>query len=301
MALDLSKLADYTSEASGEHLTATIMEADTAKFIASNGTLMVGVKNSEFIPFLDGDVTIQADGDNCGRNPIGNTSFDLGKINVVQLKSEENLCPKKLNKKWLNSLLRAGSQPYTEMIFANQIMALKANKISVLNEMAIWGGDVDSTDANLNKFDGFIKKFGEANIEVLPAGATLTERMQDALLTIPQHIKNADDFYIILSHQDAELLKLEQARANYFKEGEAEKLFGTNARIIAVKGLENKDLFWYGRGRSYVLGTDLMGELEGEGASMEYSFETQNIYLDYHWALGVELIFKDELYVFKKA
>lgn len=299
MALDLSKLSDYTKDASGQHLTATIMEADTVKFVQANGTMMVGVKYQENIPFLDGDVTIQ-DGSDCGRNPIGNTSFDLGKISVVPLKSEENLCPKKFEKKWLGNLLRAGQEPYTEMLFANEVMSLKANKISVLNELAIWKGDVDSLDVNSNKFDGFIKKFG-ANTTVLPQGANLTERLQNALLTVPTEIKNADDFFILLSHEDLALLNIELARANYFKEGDADKLFGTTARLVAVKGLENEDQFWFVRGRSLVIGTDLVGEIDGEGASMEFSFESKQIYLDFHYALGVELIFKDEIYVFKKA
>ncbi|GGE28295.1 hypothetical protein [Sphingobacterium cellulitidis] len=301
MALDLSKLQDYTRDAQGEHLTATIMEADTVKHLNSTGgTVMVGVKYQEAIPFMDGDVTIQS-GEDCGRNPIGNTSFDLGKITVVPLKSNEDLCPKKLEKKWLGNLLRAGQEPYTEMIFANQVMALKANKISVINENMLWSGDTESDDVNLNKFDGFIKLYGEANMIDLGAGATLTEQLQNALLTVPTEIKNAEDFYILLSHEDLELLNLEKARANYFDKGEESKLFGTSARLVAVKGLQNKGQFWFGRSRSYVVGTDLLGEIDGEGASMEFSNETKKIYLDFYYALGANLIFKDELKVFKKA
>lgn len=300
MSLDLSKLNDYTKDASGNHLTATIMEADTVKFVQANGTLMVGVKNSEAIPFLDGSVEIQ-DGADCGRTPLGTTEFSLGKIEVVPLKSEENLCPKKLEKKWLGNFLRAGQAPYTEMIFANEVMSLKANKLSVLNEMALWTGDTTSTNPNLNKYDGYIKRYGSANIEVLATGATLTERLQNQLLAIPTHIKNADDFYIVMSHEDKELLDLEQARANYYREGETDKLFGTSKKIVAVKGLEGQDQFWFGRGRSFVVGTDLIGEIDGEGAVLEFLNESKVIALDFHYALGCELIFKEELFVFKKA
>jgi len=301
MALDLSKLQDYTRDASGEHLTATIMQADTVKHLnATGGTVMVGVKYQENIPFMDGDVTIQS-GEDCERNPIGTTSFDLGKITVVPLKSNEDLCPKKLEKKWLGNLLRAGQEPYTEMIFANQVMSMKANKISVINENLLWSGDVDSLDPNLNKFDGFIKIYDEDNMTVLPSGATLTEKLQNALLTVPSEIKNAEDFYILLSHEDLELLNLEKARANYFDNGDENKLFGTSARLVAIKGLQNKGQFWFGRSRSYVVGTDLLGEIDGEGATMEFLNESKKIALDFYYALGANLIFKDELFVFKKA
>lgn len=293
MALDLSKLGTYTREASPEHLTNSIMGADTVNFLKSQGGVMVGVKGSENISFLDGDVHFQ-DGSECGRNPLGTTSFDLGKIEVSPIKVEENLCPKKLEKTWMVEYLSQG-QTYTEMIFANDIMKLKSAKIAKANELAIWKGDKEAVDVNLNKYDGFILQLPTA--EVLPADSTLTKRLQKALLTVPAEVKNAEDFFIIMSHENKELLDMERANADYNNEGDYAKLFGTSKKIQALGGLIDEDLFIFARARSFRVATDLLGE--EDSASMEYSNESKNIYLDYHFALGTKLIFKDEVYVFK--
>lgn len=293
MALDLSKLGTYTREASPEHLTNSIMGADTVNFLKSQGGVMVGVKGSENISFLDGDVHFQ-DGSECGRNPLGTTSFDLGKIEVSPIKVEENLCPKKLEKTWMVEYLSQG-QTYTEMIFANDIMKLKSAKIAKANELAIWKGDKEAVDVNLNKYDGFILQLPTA--EVLPPDSTLTKRLQKALLTVPAEVKNAEDFFIIMSHENKELLDMERANADYNNEGDYAKLFGTSKKIQALGGLIDEDLFIFARARSFRVATDLLGE--EDSASMEYSNESKNIYLDYHFALGTKLIFKDEVYVFK--
>ena len=297
MSLDISKLPAYVKEASGEFLRKTVMEADTVKFVQSNGMLMVGIKDSENIHFIDGTVELQ-DGSDCGRTPIGSTSFDLGKVSVVPLKYNEDLCQKPLEKTYLSNMLRAGQASYDEAFFASDLLNLKTNLISIKNELILWKGDTSSTDPNLNKFDGFIKRYG-SNTTVLPSGANLTERLQNALLTVPTHIKNADDFFILMSHEDLAILNIELARANYFREGEANKLFGTTSRIVPVKGLEGEDQFWFGRGRSYVVATDLIGD--ADKMELEYSFETKKLYLDAYWALGCQLVFKDELFVFTKA
>lgn len=293
MALDLSKLASYTREASPEHLTNSIMGADTINFLKSQGGVMVGVKGSEKISFLSGDIHFQ-DGSDCGRNPLGTTSFDLGQIEVAPIKHEENLCPKKLEKTWMVEYLSQG-QTYTEMIFANDIMKLKSEKIAKANELALWKSSKLSTDPNLNKYDGFILQLPEA--EVLPTESTLTKRLQRALKNVPAEIKNADDFYIIMSHENKEELDMERANANYFNDGDYVKLFGTSKKIQALGGLIDEDLFIFARARSFRVATDLLGE--EDSASMEYSFESKQIYLDYHFALGTKLIFKDEVFVFK--
>lgn len=297
MSLDLSKLADYTRPSSQDHLEKTIYEADTVKFVSSNGTMMVGIKNEEEIAFLDGTIEVQS-GDQCARTFGGSTSFDVGKIAVTPLKFEETFCPKKFEKKWLNEQLRAGQDPYTEVLYANQIMDLKSRLIALANEDLIWNGSKESVNPNLNKIDGFRVLYGSANVKALPAGATLTEKLQNALLQVDTSVKNSPDFFILMSHESLAQLNIEMARGNWYHQGEETKLFGTSARIIALKGLQDTGEFWFLRSRSLVIGTDLTGEIQGEGALMEYLQHTREIALSFFWALGVQLIFKNEIYVY---
>ncbi|WP_099369869.1 hypothetical protein [Sphingobacterium sp. 1.A.5] len=295
MALNLSALTDYVRQNSTEFVVKSIMDASTVAFLKSEGSLMVGIKGTESIPLLDADVNLQVN-DNCGRSPLGSTTITDAKITVVPLKDEQDYCPKAYEKKWTVEYLTQG-QTYSELLFAQDFMKLRASKIAEANEKLIWQGDTASANANLNKFDGFNKLAPTA--VTLPAGATLLERLQKALLTIDQAVKNAPDFVIFLSQEDYEAVNIELANKNIYKETSDAKLFGTSARLQPTSGLNGTDRFHFGRSRSYVIGTDLMGE--EESAEMVYSTETKKIYMDFAYALGVQLVLASEVKVFKKS
>lgn len=289
MALNLTGLSDYVRQNSTDLVVKSIMTADTIEFLKSEGTVLVGIKGSEDIPMLDSDINIQ-DGSDCGRTPLGSTSFTKATITVKPLKDEQDFCPKAYEKKWMVEYLTQG-QTYTELLFANEIMALRASKIAEANEKLVWQGDTASANANLNKFDGFIKK---APVTVaLPSGATLIEQLQKALLTVDVAVKSQSDFAIFLSKNDLELINIELSNKNIYKETDNQKLFGTNVRLVAVNGLNGTDKFYFGRSRSFVIGTDLLGE--EDSAEMTYSVETKKIYMDFHYALGVQVIYPAEV------
>lgn len=294
MALNLAGLADYVRQNSTEFVVKSIMTGNTIEFLKNEGHVMVGIKGTEAIPLLDSDVNIQ-DGASCGRTPLGNTTFTDAKITVVPLKDEQNFCPKAFEKKWMVEYLTQG-QTYTELQFANDIMGVRAGKIAEQNEKSVWQGDTASADANLNKYDGFIKKLGAT--ADLPTASTLLESLQLALLTVPQEVKNQSDFVIFLSQEDLEQINIELANKNIYKETSDSKLFGTMARLQAVGGLNGTGKFYFGRSRSFIVGTDLLGE--EDSAEMEYSIETKHIYMDFHFALGVQVVYPLEVKGFNK-
>jgi len=295
MALNLTALTDYVRENSTDFVVKSLMNAPTIDFLKSAGSVMVGIKGTEAIPLLDSDVGLQ-DNDGCGRSPQGSTTFGNAKITVHPLKDEQNFCPKNYEKKWMVEYLTQG-QTYSELLFANDIMYLRASKIAGANERLIWQGDTDSVTPNLQKFDGFIKLLPET--VVLPTAPTLLESLQKALLTVPQEVKNNDDFVIFLSQEDYEAINIELANKNIYKDTDDAKLFGTSAKLAPVAGLNGTGKFYFGRSRSFVVGTDLLGE--EDSATMEYSIETKNIYMDFAYALGVAVVYADEVKGFHKA
>lgn len=295
MSVNLSGLPDYVRQNSIDFVVKSITKAKTVEFLKQEDCFLVGVKGTEAIPLMDADVVLQ-ENDNCGRTPQGNTSISQAKITVHPLKDEQDFCPKAYEKKYTVEYLTAG-QTYSEELFANQFMELRASKIAMANEKLIWQGDTAEVDTNLNKFDGFIKLLPVAT--TLPVGSTLLERLQKAYLTVDQSVKNQEDFAIFISENDLDTLNIELANKNIYKETDNQKLFGTSARLVALPGLNGKDFIGMGRSRTLRIATDLMNE--AESAEMYYSHEKKLIYQDFHFALGVAVVYADEFKTFKKA
>lgn len=294
MAFNISALPNYVDQTSKTLLVDTVFGNQTATILKNAGSVTLGVKGTVALQLLSTDVSIQ-NATGCGRTPTGDATFTQAYITVVPLKDEQNLCPKPLENKWMVQYLSKG-QTYTEALFANEIMSARAAKIAQENEKLIWQGDTvaQSGSTTLGKFDGFVKQFATGSISLSGAtGSTVVEKLQNAYLLTPSKITEQSDAVIFIGTDVFNEYNVALANKNIFKSTEDKTLFGTSIKLVPVDGLNGTRKAYIGRLRSFQLATDLMGE--EDKATMSYSIETQNIYMDYHYALGCKAIYVNEV------
>lgn len=297
MAIDVTALTDYVNENSREFVTRVITENDTVAYLNSIGALRVGVKGKEAVQILDADVAIQLN-DNCGRTPSGDTDFSQVILEVVPLADFQNYCPKAFEKKWMSQYLTKG-QHYTELLFAEEMMNVRASKLARANERLIWQGDTDEVDTNLNKFDGVLKQLETAGVTAtdLSAETDIVAQLQAMVAGADADLVGSGDYTIFLGKDKAVAYQIALANKNLFREGDALKVYGTDIAIVGVAGLNGTGQAVAGRASHLVVGTDLTSDLET--ASLEYSVETKQFYMDFQWALGVAIAFPDEFAIYQ--
>ena len=294
MGFNVSSLPAYVSQKSNELIVDTVFGAQTAKILKDAGSVQLGVKGSQAIQLMQADVTLQSGG-SCGRNPQGNANFSQAIITVSPLKDEQNYCNKDLENKWMVEYLTKG-QTYSEALFAAQIMQARAAKIAQENEKLMWIGDTTITGStNYNKIDGFAKQIlAGAYISLSGAtGSTVVQKLQNAFLLTPVKITEQADAVIFLGTDVYNEYTVVLANLNIYKPTEDKTLFGTTIKLVPVDGLNGTRKIFVGRLRSFVMGCDLLDE--ADKATMFYSNETQNIYMDFHYALGVKPVYVNEI------
>ena len=273
------------------------MNLKLQKLCRDAGQLLVGIKGTQAIQQLYSSIVLQDNSTNCVRTPAGSTNFGQYYITPKRIKSQENLCQIPLEQKWMGQYLSKG-QLYTELLFAQDIMSDKANRIAQANEILMWQGDTAYTGvtANLNLFDGFLKQIKSASATTLGSvsGATMVEKMQSVFLGTAPVVRSQSDFvFWVGADVFAEYTMAETAK-NIFRQPTDFSILGIpNSKFIVVDGLNATRNVVAGRMRDFYAGTDLLDEQEK--ALMTYSVETTNIYLDYYYSLGVTLAYPQEV------
>lgn len=184
MSLVLTGLADYTEQNGSDLITAAVFGSKTISLLSK----MVGVKSSETINIMDTDAVFQ-NGDACGFTPNGITSLTQRAVTVGNIKVHESLCPKLLEKKYIQVKMEAGSNP-EKIIFEKVFTDLKVAKIQAQMEIAIWQGDITSGNPLLARFDGIIKQAGAIssatgtrNVNAISGTGTVSTATATAIVT----------------------------------------------------------------------------------------------------------------------
>jgi hypothetical protein len=286
MALNLTGLPDYVSQKSTEFVKDAVLGAQTIKLLQSAGSVQFGIKSKAAINTLSVDVNVQSDLD-CSRNPVGDTTIGQSIIEVHPLKDEQNYCPKKYENKWTGEYLTKGST-YSELLFAQDFMSARAEKIAEFNENHIWQGN--ATGATVyNKYDGFIKLIkGSGAQSITASGATVDAKLQDAFLKAPIVTTSNTDVRMFVGHDTYNAYLAAVNNKNYFQSVEDKNLRGTTIKLEPVAGLNGTGFVLIATPDMLVYGTDLIGE--EESATMDYSIETKQIYVDFHWKSGVQVV-----------
>lgn len=308
MAFDVSALSNYTKENEALLVSSSVLGNKTATLIKDQGNVMVGVKSSEKINIMDTDAIFQS-GSSCGFNASGSTTFTQRTVTVGKIKVNEALCPKDLESKYLQKALPAGSR-YDSIVFSEEYSNRKAEKIAAQLETAIWQGDTDSANVNLNKFDGLIKLIGASGVQanttdyISQVATDITASNVIAVFdavykAIPAQVVAKDDMTIFCGQDVFRTYTIALKTANLFHysiDVKADSEFflpGTTIKVVAVQGLNGTKKIYATRLSNLWLGTDLLNE--EERFEIFYAKEADQVRFVSEFKMGVNVAFLDEV------
>lgn len=316
MSFSVGTLANYTKENVEPLLSSAVLGAKTAKLLTDAGQIVPNIKSSEKLPIMDTDAQFQS-GDSCGFNALGTTAFTQRTLTVGKLKVNESLCIRDLEAKFLQQALPAGSN-YDSMVFAEAYAKRKAEKIAASLEVAIWKGDTGSADAQLNKFDGFLKHITAAGGSVVDANtaayisggpvasitpANVVDAFDAVYKAIPAEIVSYDDVVIFCGMDLFRTYTVALKNANLFHYRVDQKadgefyLPGTTIRVVAVQGLNGTSDIVAGRISNFFIGTDLTDE-QYNRFKMWYDESDDLVKTAVHWKYGTQIAFPDQIVKF---
>lgn len=304
MAIDVSTLSAYVDETNENLIGETVYRGETVKLL----NLQVGVKGKAAINLLTG-TSVFGDGSVCGWDDAGGVELSQRIIETGQIKLNTSFCEKDLINTWAghNVKIAAGAKtlPFEEEFIDNQIQG-----VNNLLEIAIWNGDTDSLDDNLNKFDGLIKII-DAEAAVINATNTgitsittsnVIGVIDNILSAIPAKLLNQNDLIIALGPDVFMLYVIALRNANMFHysynvdEGMQLKVPGTNITLKALPGLNGTSRLFAFRTSNIFYGTDLSGD--EEKFEFWYSQDNREFRLAIEFNAGVQIAFPNEIVEF---
>lgn len=217
----------------------------------------------------------------------------------------------------MSKALANGSDP-NKLPFEQEFTNLKSATIAKQLEIAIWQGDTGSADANLARFDGFIKLIDAAGTAVngnptsIATGTGITTSNVKGIvngmwLGLPADVTGSDDIRIfcgwdtfnkfINAFTDQNLFNFAPAGSEVSAANGVVIIPGTNYKLTAVHGLDGTNRLFALRMSNLFSGVDLENEYE-QFSIMEDQFKD---YLRFkaHFKYGVNVAFPDEIVSFK--
>jgi len=302
MAYDVSGLTNYTKENGTELIFATVSEGQTLSLIPN---IQTGIKSAEKIQLLNISGVWQAD-TSCGFNASGTTTITNRTITVGKIKVDLEWCEKDLEAKATQQKLRAGSK-YESLAFESEFVAKLQNNDKVYVEQAIWNGSTGSSDAYLNKFDGFRTIIGAASGVIACSSSGVTAWSETNARTVSKSLGAAvaASASWMLTKSDvvafigtAELVTLRQKYITdnmYHIMGTENTLYveGTTIPYVGVDGLSGKKEIYIMEKENMYVGTDL--ENEEEQYEFWYSQDDRVIRYNKSWKMGVQVAFPDRI------
>jgi hypothetical protein len=305
MAFNVTGLTNYVNEQSTDILVKSLFGSKTASVLQAAGQVQVGVKSAEALNILSSDVYFQADG--CGYTSSGSTTFSQRTITVGKIKVEEDLCPKTLEAKWMQTQIAAGSP--TAVPFEQAITESKASVIAKQLEVAMWQGDTatSNTNPNTNKFDGFNKIIDAVSASTVvgntSSATAITTTNIEALVddiynALPADIAEADDLVLWVGIDTFKKYTTALRNSNLFHyaveaEGLEMMIPGTNLKMIGTGGLNGSNRMYAGRLSNFFVGTDLANE--EEEIRYWYSMDNDTVRFRMTCKYGVQIAFPDQI------
>jgi hypothetical protein len=208
---------------------------------------------------------------------------------------------------------------YDSIPFEQEFADKKAKTIASQLETALWQGDTDSVNVNLNKFDGLVKLIGAAtgpvaaNVVTFIAGAPISAAtgiiatnvvsiFDGVYKAIPAQVVAADDMTIFCGQDVFRTYTIALKNANMFNysfDGKADSEFvlpGTPIKVIALAGLNGTNKIYALRLSNLFLGTDLLNE--EDKFEIFYAKEADQVRFVSEFKMGVNVAFPDEIVKF---
>jgi hypothetical protein len=309
MGFTVSALTDYVDQTSTELLFTLQFEGETAKL----ANVQTGIKSAEALQIVT-NTPVPQDGASCGFNASGDTAFTQRNLVVKSVKYQDSYCPRTLETKWTQLLLKKG-QHYDESDIPKAILDDIINQINRINETADWQGNLLTGSAFLNKYDGLIliiKTLSNTNIATAVAGPVTTTNvrtiMQNVIAKIPAAQKGDPNTKVFAGYDVAELYRQKMFIDNLYHFPASGDQKGINVegsvhQLIPVHGLDgliantgdNPFIFALDPDRNLYLGVDMENEHEqakmwvdgSDGETVKYSFRFKR---GWQVAFGQEIV-----------
>lgn len=308
MSFDLNSISKYVEQNKVDLIGKTVVSSKTIDYL----TLQTGVKGETAINLLNTTVYFQ-DGASCGFSNSGSSTLSQRTIVPGIIKVNKEYCPDSLLGYWAgyDVAVAAGKKtlPFEQTLTDDEIKAIGAAL-----EKALWKGDKNSTDVNLNKFDGLIKIIDAVSGSTQNAnnsGATsitsanVITLVNNVFAAIPSELIDKEDVMIFAGNDLFRTYVMALAASNLYHytgtvDGKMEVVIpGTSVKLVGVPGLIGTNRMFAFQSSNVYYGTDL--ENDKENFDFWYSSDDRNYKMEVKFSAGVQVAFPDQVVRFKLA
>ena len=266
MAFTVSSLTSYVDQSSTELIAAAQFKSETAAL----ANIQTGVKSSAALQLLATDATM-LDGSSCGFSGTDGATFTQREIVAKSIKFEFTVCPKTLETKWTQLLLKAG-QNYTEADIPQMIIDEYIKIINKRLEVADWQGDIDNGGTNLNRYDGLINVIVNSSgvVSATPSTWNSTNArtiVKNIINNIPAQLRGDSDLVFFIGYPELETYRQALMDANLYhvSAGDGGGVIyaeGSVYKFVPVHGLDSQARIFAMKPSNIYLGVDMQGEEE---------------------------------------
>ena len=274
MALDVTALSDFNNEVAGELVVKSVYGGSTMEYI----TIQEGVKYQEPINLMEVDLYIQNAA--CSTTFSGSLAFTQRNITVCPRTSQDGICLKDMDKKYLGiSALEPGSYNET-FALAGAYSDLLVNKFQKANDQFLWQQESgsDSSFGGTCEASGLLRilssgSAADAALDAANIAGTTTAslaNLETMLEALPADVADREDltFFMSVGKFRQFISSIRTANNFYFdpvsitnRGGllEIGMPFQPNVKIVGTVGI-NTDRIVLGPAKQIVAGTDLMSD-----------------------------------------
>lgn len=311
-ANNYTAIATYTEENQLPLLTKLVTKPTTVNHITS----LPGVRYRTQMTIVSSSVVFQS-ASACAWNATGDVSFQGRVLEVAPIKIQTELCPRTLERYWLQNMLPLGSnetqfeQPLAQVILEDHIA-----RIGSQLETCIWQGATTGA-GNLRFFDGFNRLTDIASATCISANTATVTAITSATIeqvvnliyqNTPAALLDQPDLKIFCGWDVYRLAMQKYVDRNFFnfnpagmiKDGIAGNGFvlpGTNISIIPVHGLNGTNRLMSACASNLYYGVDLIND--EDKIDMFYSKEFDVVKLAVYFKYGVNFAKPEEVVYFK--
>ena len=304
MALNVSALNDFNNEVAGELVVKAVYGGSTMEYI----TIQEGVKYQEPINLFEVDLYIQ--NANCSTDFSGSATFTQRNITVCPRTSQDGICLKDMDKKYLGiSALEPGSYNET-FALATAYSDLLVNKFQKANDQFLWqqvSGSA-STFGGTCESDGLLRLLSSGSVgsaitdaaQIVGTTTASLDNLDTMIAALPTDIADRDDltFFMSIGKFRSFVAAVRSANSYYFDPSSVSNRGGIlemvypyqNVKVVGTVGI-NTDRIVLGPAKQIVAGTDLMSDFSQ--FQLWYDINTDQLRHRISTKLGVQVAFPE--------
>lgn len=293
----VTSLPEYVEQNRDQLVRKVVLGGRTIRYMVPQ----VGIKTKAAINYLDVDPKFQ-DGRGCKFTPQeGGIELTQREIETGLIKVEYEICPDTLLGKYAEYLVKISATeqdfPFEEFIIADTL-----EKIDWKIERAIWRGDKENADVDLNRFNGLLKLASESEETVLvnfAQNATAWDKIKAVIMALPEEVLETSGRAVVFVGTDMfRSFMLEVVEKNFYhysgpqNENPKEFVFpGTDIVVVSTVGLSKTGIIYGTHDRNLYYGCDLLDAKEE--VLIKWDEMDRVFKLTVRWNSGVQTAFPD--------